>query len=328
MDDLDARLRSLRPPGSDRNRPLPDRAERHLAALLSDDPVGQSGAKPVREVLVATAVVVVAVLVVMITTLRLDGGAAQAMTPPPLRYESDGQEMADIIRDATAKLGQQAGPETPLRSSRHLGWFAHIDMDAAARTPVVIAPEIIELTWYEDLSAVQTITAAEPYWADPGNRDSLADLAPAPGTVISESVFDPDEFAVPTVAVPGDTPQDLRDLLISLGMPSANAGAGDIMESIDSAMGLWTLTNPQQAALLQLLLEAGDLDALGTTSDRLGRPVVALRAEPASFPGTARILLISTDTGRIVGIETVRTTDEPPLKAGDVIAYNLWEVPQ
>lgn len=328
MDDLEARLRSLRPPDVDRNRPLPDRAEEHLKTLLSEQRAPQGGAIWPRDALLTTIAAIIAVMVVVVGAIRLDSGQAQAMTPQALEFERDDQKASDVIRTAISTLERKTGLEAPQRGSRQLGWFAQIDMDDDARSPVLIVPEIIDLRWNEDLSASQTTTAAEAYWADPRVQTPLTDAAPAPGTVISEVTFGPGEFAVPSVSAPGESLQDMRELLVSLGMPAADAGAGEIMESIDSVLSLWTLTNPQHTALLQLLLDAGDLELLGSTHDRAGRHVLGLRAEPANFPGTARTLLISADTGRIVGIETTRTTDEPPLNANDVVAYKLWEVPQ
>lgn len=324
MDDLDSRLRHLRPSGSDRNRPMPDRAEQHLRRLLANELPSH---RP-RSLFLSAFAALVAVAVFMVVAIRFDGGSAYALTPPPLEYESANEEVGDVIRNAFTSLERQPGPERSRRASHHLGWFAQIDMDSTSRAPVAIRPEITDLTWYEDLSATQTITAAEPYWADPSSDGSLLDVAAVPGTVISETTYGPGEFTVPSAMIPGESSQDMAALLMSLGLSSVDAGAGDIMESIDSAMGLWTLTNRQHSALLQLLLDAGDLTVLGTASDRIGRPVIGLRAEPKSFPGTARVILLSAETGRIVGIETVRTTDEPPLKAGDVVAYKLWEVPQ
>lgn len=327
MDDLDARLRDLRSSESDRRRPLPDRAERHLKALLSEDRMRRRGPRSSRNILATTATAFVAIMIVVVAVLRIDGGTAQALTPPALEFTSDEQGVGDIIGEAIMSLEQSSGPQQPERGSRHLGWFVHIDMDEdTARAPVVIKPEIIDLKWNKDLSGAQTTTAAEAYWADPRIQTLSDDMAPAPGTLLSKVTFETGEFAVPSASLPGQSVPDMHELLVSLGMPIVEPGAGDVIESIDSAMGLWTLTNHQHAGLLQLLLDAGDLELLGATTDRLGRQVVGLRAEPASFPGTARVLLVSMETGRIVGIETVRTTDEPPLKAGDVVAYNLWEV--
>lgn len=268
----------------------------------------------------------IAIAVVLLVSVRYDTDPAQAMTPPGLEYESI-QTGEEDFRDAIARLSTSGGPNKPLRMSRQLGWFSQIDMSASNNDPVLIAPEIIELSWNEDLSAVMTVTAADTYWADGREEGEPASTGTRePGTVISESHFDANEFGVPSSSLPGDSPSDLHDLMVAMGLPTAEAGAGNLIETIDSLMGLWTLTNHQQAILLQMLVDAGDYDVLGTATDRAGRQVVGIRAEPSIFPGIARVILVSTETGRIVGSETERTIDEAPLAAGDVIAYKLWEI--
>lgn len=329
MDDLDARLRALRPPDTDRHRTLPERAERHLEELMSPVP-GQGSPRPLRrrsrKLLLTTMAAVLVLVVSVLGITHLGTGQAQALTPPPLVFERGDQEVGEIVTNAIRRLGNDSDGELPERRSTSLGWYAHVDMDADADEPVVIAPEVTELVWNEDLSGTQRIIAAEAYRADGTVDGSVAQAAPSAGTVIWETHFEPGEFMVPSAVLPEESTTGMWRLLLSLGLPSDSAAAGDIMEFIDAAMGLWTLTDRQHAILFQMLLDAGDVEVLGTTVDRAGRHVVGLRAEPASFPGSARILLISAETGRMVGIETVRTTAEQPFKTGDVVSYRLWEV--
>ena len=68
-----------------------------------------------------------------------------------------------------------------------------------------------------------------------------------------------------------------------------------------------------------------DLEVLGSTTDRLGRPVVGIAA-PGRGDQTAT-LLVSAESGRIVGIERSVLNDVKDLMvpAGTVVSYILWE---
>lgn len=323
MDDLEHRLRGLRPEDVNRHQPLPARAERHLTQLQRRTPLSS---RIRRSLVFTTAAAVVVIAVAVFGIFRVDSPAAFAVTPAPLNYQDDGRKVDDIVKNAIVNLQNQSGPASPERRSSYVGWFAQVDMDAPSSEPVLITPEQVSLRWQEDLSAEQVVTAAKPYWADSARKAPLDGEITPPGTVLSKTSFAAGEFGVPSVAIPGSDKAGMQALLVSLGLDPATGGAGDLMESIDSAMSLWTLTNEQHARLLEMLLEAGDTTVVGTATDRAGRPVVGIRAEPRAFPGTARTLLISAETGRIVGIETTRTTAEPPFSAGDVVAYKLWEI--
>lgn len=242
-----------------------------------------------------------------------------------MTFEQDDGQVQDVLNTARSRTGTSTGLTSAERRSSYVGWFAQIHMDKQPQHPVVISPEAVTLTWHEDLSAEQTVTAAPSYWADPETRVPIGPETPAPGAQLSDTRFGPGEFGIPDTTIPGDSARDIHELLSSFGLPP-NSGAGDIMESIDSVMSLWTLTNKQHARLLEMLLEAGDVELLGTATDRAGRSVAGIRAEPGQFPGTSRTLLISVETGRIIGIETTRTIAEPPLEAGDVVASKLWEI--
>lgn len=323
MDDLENRLRGLRTDDVNRTRPLPDRVERHLTQLQRRT---QIRSRIRRSMVLTTAAAVVVIAVAVFGIFRVDSPPAFAVTPAPLDYQEDGRKVDDIVKNAILSLQNQSGPETAERRSRYVGWFAQVNMDAPPSEPVLITPEQVSLAWKEDLSAEQIVTAGTPYWAGSAGEEPLNGEETPPGTVLSKTSFAPGEFAVPSVTIPGSDKASVQALLVSLGFDSSRGGAGDLMESIDSAMSLWTLTNEQHARLLEMLLASGDLTVIGTATDRADRPVVGIRAEPRAFPGTARTILISAETGRIVGIETTRTTAEPPFSAGDVVAYKLWEV--
>jgi hypothetical protein len=104
-----------------------------------------------------------------------------------------------------------------------------------------------------------------------------------------------------------------------------NPTASDATMAIGALLEQWTLTNEQEAGLLAILGETTGLTALGTTTDRLGRPVAGMRVVTADG-AASDVILLSTETGRIVGIERTNIIENEYMAAGIVIGYRLLDV--
>ena len=77
--------------------------------------------------------------------------------------------------------------------------------------------------------------------------------------------------------------------------------------------------------MLTLIEETGGAEALGTTNDRLGRPVAGIRV--ISADGVVRDdVLVSLDTGRIVGLERTVLKDDGVFPAGAIVDYRMWDI--
>jgi len=85
----------------------------------------------------------------------------------------------------------------------------------------------------------------------------------------------------------------------------------------------WSLTDDQYAHMLDMIAET-DVEVLGTTTARDGQPVVGLSAP---LPGGKADLyvLVSTETGRIVGAEEFTTASDGTYPADTVLFYRTWE---
>lgn len=269
---------------------------------------------------VAAAAVVVAVVAPLFAPT-----SATALTPPPLEFRPVDRSVSEAVADAQRLLTDGDGPAEPVREAEYVGWFSQIAPDEPAPENVVIVPQEVRLAWQPDLSATQRVTAGTPFWADADRESALPADTPEPGALLAEDTFAAGEFAVPDVAAPGDTPEELLSVLTVLGAPADGSDAVALIDAVDALMSLWTLTDAQQAALLSLVADAEGVDVRGAATDRAGREVLALTATSPAYGGVSRELLISADSGRIVGLESARTTPAPPLRAGDVISYKLWK---
>jgi hypothetical protein len=269
----------------------------------------------------AVAVLVALVFIVFMPTQH----AALARTPRSLDFRHTGQTNSEVLRMAQTSLqeSKHSAITTPERRTVSYGWYLHLDHDAQQTATGVISPEITTYDWNGDQSGQVRIVAGKSYWID-GSTDPLPHAAPKPGTVLSDMSFSAGSFGAPTADPPPAKAGEMNSWLIAMGLPEDATGA-DYMTTIQRAMTYWTLTNEQHAEMLQLLLHQANVRVLGTTTDRTGRPVVGVAADSTSSPGNRIITLISATTGRIVGMETIRTAPIEGLPMGSVTAYTTWE---
>lgn len=246
-------------------------------------------------------------------------GAAVAGTPSPLSFDGS-YTIAQIVDDAGAALADTPGPTLPARTVRTASWAFSVDVDAKTST---VVPQLSTLTWEPDGSGRMTIIAGVPY--DPADAvASNAAEVTSSGEVITDLVMAPGDFDTPWTAVPGDTREDMVAILRAFGMPE-DPTAYDVESAFTSVLGQWTLTDAQHQELLGLLEEAGGGEALGTSTDRLGRPVTGIRVQ--SPDGAASdLILVSRDTGRIVGVERTVLIGDDVFAAGSIISYQMWDI--
>lgn len=301
----------------------PRDARPDAAALIARDRIIRKAAAPRRRMPVAarwaTGLASAAAAVVLAVAVLVPQGGAVAGTPRPLDFADDAS-VSEILDAARTDLSSASGPAEPTRSVTSATWAFRFDVD---EDESVIVPELSVLNWNADLSGHVTFIAGEPY--DPADAAANAGAeVSSTGEVTSELVIEPGEFNTPVVHLPGDSRAEMLSALTAFGMP-ADPTAFEVVSSATSILEQWTLTNAQESQLLAVLAEAEGAQALGSGTDRLGRPVAGLRVTSADG-AAADVLLISQDTGRIVGVERTSLVDEGVIDAGAIIAYRMWDV--
>lgn len=266
-------------------------------------------------VALATAACVAVASAVVAISVALDGEPAAAATPQPLSFTSPTSTQR-VVAHATDRLAEDDGVDVPSRSVRSVAWGIVID-DGALRPPVI--PQFISLDWDEDQSGTSVIVEGRT------ERTTAAQVGRVLATdeVLSEQTYGPGEFGVPSAALPPESDTGVRGLLASVGMP-VSPTSGDVVQAMVTAMELWTLSDEQHAVLLKLIAENGKVDAVGESTDRLGRKVTGLRLA-SSVEGNEDTVLISVDSGRIVGVESQRTVGDNVVPAGTVVDYRMWQ---
>lgn len=266
------------------------------------------------------AVASIAAVTVVTTSVFGVGQSAVALTPPPLEY-SHAQPLPVVMALAQAKLDL---PDDIAQQPRvaTLGWAWSIDM---ATEHIEVVPQEVTFDWSPETGSISTVRAATPYWVDGDRPKDLAPSPYAPGDVISEVVTSPQDLDIPpgVMTLTGSSRDDLYAALTEFGV-SRDSTSGELVLAIGQLLNYWTLTDEQHATLISILVDAGGVTVLGDSTDRLGRDVTGLRTtdDGSDYQNT---LLISRDTGRIIGMENELTKPMDFIPAG-VVGYTMWDI--
>lgn len=262
----------------------------------------------------ASGLAVAAAAAVVAVVVTIPQGSAVADTPRPLDFADAGSvtSTVDTARDA---LDEGSGPESPERLVTTASWTFSLD-DA------MIMPQLSILSWEPDLSGSVLTFDGVPY--DPADAEANQAEVVSGGEVTSELVMQPGDFNTPVPDPPGDSREDVIAMLRAFGMPEG-ASAFEVSMAIGAAVDQWTLTDAQQSEMVRLLGEADGVSALGTATDRLGREVSGLRVISPDG-AVSEVLLLSADTGRIVGSERTALVATDVVPAGAITGYRMWDV--
>lgn len=269
---------------------------------------------------VTAAVASIAAMAIIAVSVLSPTQSAVALTPPPLQY-ANAQPLPAVVTAAEQKLDL---PDDVAQAPRvqTLGWGWDIDIE---KERVEIVPQEATFEWSPETGSISTVVAAESYWADDERPEGIAKSPYQPGDIISELETSAADLDIPpgVVNLKGSSREDMVVALEALGA-TPDSSSGDLLIAISQLLSYWTLTDEQHATLIHMLVDTGGVTVLGESTDRLGREVVGLRTT-ADDRGYQNTLLISRDTGRIVGMENELTKAMEFIPAG-VVGYTLWDI--
>lgn len=255
------------------------------------------------------------------------GGAvpAQAATPPMLGVTPIEADVEQVVARALEQLA--ASPEDHSeRRAEFEGWYVELEEQGGVLSSPVVAPQRLLVQWRDDLSGRVTVTAGKAYVPDHGHSaPPPEDTAPAPGTILSDDTFPPGEMPVQYRGTPPSSASEMRVFLQIGGAPPAGGGSG-YLQAVQALLSEWTLSAPQQAAVLQVLASLNGVSVSGDTTDRLGRAAIALRFSGQEHPEFEYLILLGAESGRIIALERlyVGGLDELDLPVPSVMSYTAW----
>ncbi len=270
-----------------------------------------------RLVMAGIAAALVVVLAGALTVLpRGQAGTAYAATPPMLDYTPAPElTAAGVLEQAAAAAEAQPPAVGTYQYLERAGWYLDTSVSEGVATSEIL-PETEEL-WitgdgsgrWVSMDASGKIVADEPVAAGELTTFDLTALPLERTALGAQLLGDPQ--------VPGDD----------------NAGIPDDIERVERATEILTahagggrLPPPALRAALFRVLADQDLTVFGRTTDRAGRPAVAVGMD-ADYSGlpTSHRLLIDPDTGNLLAEEEILTTDAGALNVPipSVISYTL-----
>ncbi len=276
----------------------------------------------------AAGAAAVLILTVGIPGLRSGPTPAHAATPPLLRFEA----VTVSATDAARQLSEASRSSDPLdgeaRDLTYQSWSLFTRIDDEQATSAVL-PEATTVDRQQDGGVRLTVVQGEPYFPTPQHEDAWRAASmpgePAGGTLRDET-YGPDQYSLMYPDPPPTTATDMRPYL-EVAHPVAELGTAELFVAITDLANEWRLAPAQRAAVLEVLAAAPDVEVLGTTADRSGRPAVAfgVTSELGGMP-ERRILLFSRSSGEVLASETWLTQDDGGLDVPvpGVIAYTVW----
>jgi hypothetical protein len=263
--------------------------------------------------------VLAAILAIGLAIGPITAAPAYAVTPPALVAQPIAQTADEVLATSIAAL--QAAPTRPAsRDAQVVRWALRDD----GKPDPVITPVWQKWVWDTDGTGHLESTTGAPYSVTTdGKIVAPAGHAPKEGPPAEL----PRQSAAQYFVEPPAVPDALRAYIAQRIKLSAEADGMTIWGAISAIRDEWSLNPAQQAAALQLLRDAGGVSVLGTVSDRLGRPGIALKVTSAKRPQFTATVVLDATTHEIIAADTIYaggSTMKLDVAPGSVIEYKAW----
>lgn len=259
----------------------------------------------------ALAAFVLAVITISITTVNSQ--PASATTPPLLQPQPVSGNTGTALKQYASL--RRVAEDSYERLVVHT-WSTGTLVDPKGATiSQSVEPSVRTIIFEPNGSERHTTVAGQPF---PGqDHAGLRE----PGTVLLDEHLSPEETLAGVLREP--IPTDASNVATWLER-TLNIDPKDANAVIRQTTGVLISTNvvpAQEGALLDYLADIPGLQLLGTVQDRNGREGVAFATEPDS-DSNYQVLIVSPDSGEMVGTETVHA---PATRSdGTVTYYASW----
>jgi hypothetical protein len=291
--------------------------------------------RPMRRTLLLAAAVAAAAAVIAtlgLTPWRQDTAAAG--TPPVLDYEfANARNIAYAPgEDAQLRLrslAQIAESQPPARRSGNTqyvltsNWFATLETTRAA----TLVPKQ-RATWLrEDGTTRIRETSGRPL--APDGRGLRIDRVAADSKIANET-YPSDGTDSRFVAKLGGNVTHVREALLDAGQCEArDVGPGRascLYRQVTDLYGEYMIPAKTAAAFWRMLADEPSVRLLGAVRDRAGRPGVGISLLPSDAPTFRRVMIISPDTGQLLGTEDILIKDDPDVGVEAPAIYSFTAI--
>lgn len=310
--------------------------ERAKAAEAADTEGIPSLQRASRRRLVVRALAVAAALagIATIVVSPWQQHAADASTPPVLDYEfANAQNIAYAPgKDARAVLNQLADAASQQSAVSGSGsiqylltdnWFAELDDSKTAE----LIPKRRETWLRADGSLRARETSGTPL--SPDGR-GLTKRPAARGSDVTDETYPAQENDPQFVAKLGANVQNVRDALMKKAeCEDRNPGpnrAACLYQEITGLYASYVIPPKTVAAFLRILADEPTMRSLGSVKDRAGRAGIGISPIPVDSPQFRKVLIISPETGQLLGTEDILIKKDPELKLETPAIYSFTAI--
>lgn len=319
------------------DRPLDGRALDELSALVSgrSESAGASQRRRRSRLVLAAAGVATSVALAFTVVPWVGGGAepAYAATPPLLELQepvaADASEaLRRIATEAAAHPQVAAGPVQADGARREASWqsWSLSTRVGGEQVTSAVVPQESRLRWEADGTAALRVVTGAPYFPTTEHEEAYE---AAGGPAEEGTVLRDESLGSFTADFADPPPASAEQMATYLGQDAvAPEGTAALFVAVEDLHREWTLGSAQRAALLEVLAAAPGVTALGSTTDRVGRPgeAFAVESDHTGLP-TRYVLVVDPATGALLASEQWLTTSAGALDVPvpSVIAYTVWQ---
>lgn len=267
--------------------------------------------RPRRLVATAAAAVVIAIVAFAVVVIVDSGGQASAIGPGLLQYEPVDTDAASLLAEAAAAAldAPSPGSDDVYYTLREV-WDLDIAVGETPFTDDVTLRASTEEVWTEP-SRRATVAIWPGRQLEPGDVTDTY-LPPRYDSEPDTTFATPDLNAGITTRVPDDPAAIIT--LDTLGVAADTNGDALLFEFLAGLLSQARLTPNQRAAAWNSLTTIDGLKVLGTTTDRAGRPGVAIATESRAVGLTTRLVFVfDPASGQPLAVEEVLLGDSGSL---------------
>ena len=267
---------------------------------------------PLAAMALATAVVVAAQVAAP--------APAVAVTPPLLETAPLAASLDEVVDESLAAL------ETAGTAGERGGWHVTWHYDPEIADERVIAPFWARWVWDDDGTGHLETVPGDAYSIEDGEVvEKEFPLPPAAKGMTAEE-WDEASYEGWFYESPPSDADALAAYLRERAYLPEEADGLQVWGAVDALLDEWMLSGEQSAAALELLMRTGDVELLGSVTDRLGREGVALSVTAEQRPAFDVTVVLDEDTRQFIAADVVYRggSDTLDLPADTVIEYTAW----
>lgn len=260
--------------------------------------------------------------------------SADASTPPVLDYEfanaqniayapgKDARAVLDQLADAASQQPDVSGPGS-IQYLLSDNWFAELGDSKTAE----LIPKRRE-TWLRADGSLRAREASGTPLSPDGR--GLSKRPATRASDVTDETYPAQDIDPRFVANLGTNVQKVRDALMQKAeCEDRNRGPSRtacLYQEITGLYANYVIPPKTVSAFWRILADEATMRSLGSVKDRAGRAGIGISFIPVDSPQFRKVLIISPETGQLLGTEDILIKDDPDLKLETPAIYSFTAI--